>query len=74
MDRRTDAKNLKSSTLLKEALDGYRAFLIERWEDASDVETREQAHAGMKALKELRERLDDRIDAALGDERDDAAE
>lgn len=68
MNARQDAKNLKASPLLEQTLHDFREQLIERWESATDVAQRESAHAGVAALKELREVLDDAIERALGDE------
>jgi hypothetical protein len=63
MDRVTDARNLKTSQLLTATLDAYHALLVERWETSAEthVADRERAHAGIRALKELREFLDDAI-------------
>jgi hypothetical protein len=69
-----DAKNLKASPILKSVLHDFRALLIERWEFANETEDRERAHAGTRSLAEFIEVLNDRIDAALGDERTAAAE
>lgn len=51
----------------------FGELLVDRWDSGQTVEQRESAHAGRKALKELIEVLNDRIDAELGDERDDGA-
>ena len=68
-----DAKNLKASPLLWKTLHEFRALLIERWEGAGTTDEREIVHAGVVTLKELIEVLNDRIDAELGDERNDEA-
>jgi hypothetical protein len=67
-----DAKNLRASPLLHKTLEDFRALIIERWESAVEsLPERERAHAGIWTLKEFIELLNDGIDTALGDKRND---
>lgn len=70
MNPKQDAKHLKTSPLLRQAFEDFRALLIERWTDSDDPQVQTQSHAGIRAIGELAETLNDRIDAALGDEDD----
>ena len=68
MSEKQDAKNLQQSPLLQQTLSDFRALLIERWLGSDDPQTQVQSHAGIRAIGEFAETLNDRIDAALGDE------
>lgn len=65
LERARQAKTLRANTFLPAVLDQQRAVIIQRWEAAHDLDTREQCWNQLQALNELAGAIDDGIKRAI---------